>query len=384
MQKAIEAHSEVVKTQLNEVLPGVVSAQVQKAVSQLAAERAATGTDRTGLTLEQKKEFVELVKNIATGKAKANEALIPEDSARGGYLIPTETYRGILRIAESFGLVMNQATKFPMSSTELEIPAYTGSVLEGEYLGVDAAGSVTALGFEQARLIKKTWQVAFVLSNVLVANAVETLADFLMALVGEALANQVDKQALNGTGAPFVGIMQTADVATVTMGSGDVDFNDFDLEDASDMIAAVPESLLPQCVFVFHPTVWAKIRVQKDGAVYVLPQAGAASEGILRMNPTGGTLKVAGEMLGFPVFTSTHLPAFSATAVSTKFGIFGSLRAAIALGLGDGLVMEDFRSGNFGGKEVALSNQRGVVARDDHAVTIAQPGAVVTVTTAAS
>ena len=59
-----------------------------------------------------------------------------------------------------------------------------------------------------------------------------------------------------------------------------------------------------------------------------------------------------GEILGYPVHTSLHCPANSATAVSTKFIIFGNL-SAIAFGDKGGFAVEDFRSGNFGGKEIA-------------------------------
>jgi HK97 family phage major capsid protein len=390
LKQALEQHKkdvvEVIAAQLNEIVPNAVSQQVKDVVAKMSMDRAVFGKDITGLSTEEKTAFVEFAKAVAFGRTKANEALIVEDQSRGGYLVPVGVHRGILRIAEAFGVVMNQAQKFDLKGvSELDIPAYTGAVLQGEYLGVDVAGSATALAFEQAKLLKKTWQLAFAINNTLFRDAVESLADFLMTLVAEALANQVDKQGLSGTGAPYVGVLNDADVAVITMGAGNTDFEDFDLEDASDMIASVPKGARKNGVFIFSSTVWARIRVKKDGAGnYLLPQAGAPGPAVLKMFPELGGFQVEGELMGRPVFTDDNLPALSATAISTKFGIFGSLRDGLAFGDAGPLTMEEHRSGSFGGKEVALANQRGMVAKHDHAVAVSNPEAFVIIKTAAA
>ena len=89
--------------------------------------------------------------------------------------------------------------------------------------------------------------------------------------------------------------------------------------DAADTIANLEESVLEGSAWYMNRTVWAKLRTQKDSVgAFILPQAGAVSAGVLANNPTGGGIRPMGEMAGFPVFTSKHLPANSATAVSTK------------------------------------------------------------------
>ncbi|MFA5128564.1 MAG: phage major capsid protein [Patescibacteria group bacterium] len=370
---------------LKSVVGPLVAQETKSIVEKMRVERALFGHDRSGLDEEQKKKFVESVKAIALGRTKANEALIPEQDSRGGYLMPKEVANAIVRIAASVGLVLSQAAKWEMKGDELEIPNYTGSFLEGEYLGVDAEGVVTALSFGTAKLITKTWQLVFAVNKVLLAEASVNLADWLLALAAESLANMVDKQAFVGTGNPFVGLLYNDDVAVKTLASGKDTFAEFNVvEDSSAMIGDIEESVLDGAAFYMNRTVWASLRVQKDGVgKYLLDHAGAPTDAILKYNPTGGGVKPAGEILGFPVFTCRHLPLLSATAVSTKFLVFGNFKA-MAYGDKGEMEMEEHKSGSFGGKEIARSYQRALVMNHRHALVTALPAAFEVAKTAAS
>jgi len=383
-QKMAAVFDSVMEEKLKTVVGDLVASETRKIVEELRLERALTGKDRTGLTEEQKMSFVEIAKAAAGIKTKANEALIEEQDNRGGYLVPKEVAAAIVRIAASVGVTMSQAQKWALNTDELDIPAYTGAFLEGEYLGVDAAGAVTGLTFGQAKLIAKKWQLAFVTGNDLIQDASVNLADWLLALGGEALANMIDKQAFIGTSNPFVGILENADVNVFTLPTGEDTFAEFTLDDASDMIAQVEESVLDSAAFYFERTVWAKIRMKKDTAGnYVLPQAGAPSVALLANNPTGGGVKPAGEILGFPVYTIRHLPTNAQTAVSKKFCVFGNLKA-MAFGDKGELRVAQYQSGSFGGKEIALADQTGLVYKHRHALVITLPKAFVVGKTAAS
>lgn len=370
---------------LKTIVGPMVAQETKAIVEKMRVERALFGYDRSGLDEEQKKKFVECVKALVLGRTKANEALIPEQDSRGGYLMPKEVASAIVRIAASVGLVMSQAAKWDMKSDELDIPNYTGSFLEGEYLGVDAEGVVTGLSFGSAKLITKTWQLVFAVNKVLLAEASVNLADWLLALAAEALANMVDKQAFVGTGNPFVGLLYNDDVAVKTLATGKDTFQEFNVvEDSSAMIGDIEESILDGAAFYMNRTVWANHRVQKDTAgKYLLDHAGAPSEAILKFNPTGGGVKPAGEILGFPLFTVRHLPTLSATAVSTKFLVFGNFKA-MAYGDKGEMEIEEHKSGNFGGKEIARSYQRALVINHRHALVTALPAAFEVAKTAAS
>lgn len=377
----------VVDTAFEKELPGIVgpmvSQEVKGIVQQLRLEQAIYGQDKSGLDEEQKINFAKLVKTIVSG-TKANEALVPEVDSRGGYLIPKEVAKAILRIAASVGIVLSQATQWPMGSDELGIPNYTGSFLEGEYLGVDAAGDVTGLSLGEAKLIIKTWQLAFVVNKGLLADATVNLADWLLALASEALANMIDKQAFIGTGNPFVGLLYDPNVPTFTLGSSKDAFTDFNvIEDGSDVIASLEDSVDDGAAFYMHKTVWAKLRAQKDGTTgnYILPMAGAVSNAVLANYPAGGGKKPIGELLGKPVFGMRHLPDISTvTQANVPFMVYGNFKA-FAYGSRGEMTIEQFTSGSFGGKEIALANQRGLVMNDRHALVNALPDAFVVVYT---
>src|SRR5580698_1433376 len=195
----------------------------KKIVEGLRLERAIYGKDRTGLSEKAKKDFVEVAKaalsrGMVQIDTKANEALIEEQDNRGGYLVSREIADAIVRIAASVGTIMNQAAKWEMTTDELAVPNYTGAFLTGAYLGVDAPGTVTGIAFGQAQLIAKKWQLAFVVGNDLLADANVNVADWLLALGGESLANMIDYQGFVGganTGDPFLGILNYPTSTTI-------------------------------------------------------------------------------------------------------------------------------------------------------------------------
>lgn len=379
---------------IEEVLKTQVGTEVAKAskkiVEEMRMERSVFGYDRTGLTQGQKKEFAQAAKAIAFGgniATKANEEMVSEIDSRGGYLLPTEVAGAIQRIARSVGLVASRATFWPMNSDELDIPAYTGAILEGDYLGVNGAGTLTAVTFKMAKLMVKKWQLAFALGNDLLNDAPENLADWLLALAGEALANKIDKMALNGT-APFVGVLQSPDVAAVTLAAGKNTFEEYDIvRDSSTVIGSLEETVLEEACFVFHRTVWANLRTQSDDSGSFIAGAGGMSASLawlLRNDPKSPAgPRPVGNILGHDVFTNRNMPALSASAASTKFGIFGNL-SMIGVGRRGSMGMEQFKSGTFGGKEIALADQTGLVIKDRHAIVLTLPEAFVTIETNAS
>jgi len=382
--------------------------QVQKIVENLQLQRAVYGRDMTGLDKAQKVLFADTVRK-AIGfdvREKANEALIEEQDNRGGYLVSREIADAIVRIAASVGTIMSQAAKWDMTTDELGVPNYTGSFLKGGYLGVDAPGSVTGIAFGQAQLIAKKWQLAFVVGNDLLADANVNIADWLLALGGEALANMIDYQGFVGganSGDPFLGILNFPSTTTVdetgtkvtsyVLGSAQTTFSTFKLmDDSSAMIGDLEESILDGAGFYMNRTVWAKLRVEKDGnGNYILPFAGLAKpEAAVENHPGGGPIKPAGQILGYPVYTNRWLPAVGASNVngfsdtaSNNFLVFGNMRA-FAFGDKGEMRIGQFESGSFGGKEIALADQRGIVYKHRHALTLALPRAMVVAETAAS
>ena len=379
---------DAMKEKLAPYIGEVAAHTTKEIVEKLRKERAMFGEDRTGLSEKQKTDFVEVVKSVLMNvpiDVKANEALIEEQDNRGGFLVSREVANAILRIAATVGVVLSQAQKWDLKTDELGIPNYTGAFLTGQYLGVDAVGTVQGMAFGQAALVAKKWQLAFVIGNDLLADASVNLADWLLALGGEALANMIDYQAFMGNSSPFVGLLSDPNVPTFTLPTGENAFAKIDpVTDCSNIIAQLEESVLDGAAFYMHRTVWAALRAAKTTqGIPILPLAGLASPAVLSNSPTGGGPKPAGEIMGFPVFTVRHLPSISASGVSKKFIVFGNLKAT-AFGDKGEMRVEQYNSGNFGGKEIALADQRGIVYKHRHAFVNVLPQAFVSVQTASS
>jgi HK97 family phage major capsid protein len=417
-QKILESVEATVKTGFNDfmeksLIPTMEEISVKnarKVVEAIMIERFVKGRDVTGLDTEQKIGFAKQVQAVFRGnrdgalKVKANEALIEEQDNRGGYLVEPEVAAAILRIAASVGTIMKQCQQWPMKTDELGIPNYTGSFLTGSYVGVDLPGTVTGLTFGQAVLIARKWQLAFTLGNDLLADASVQLADWLMAMAGEALANMVDQQGfqggagttLNGTvvAGPFVGIMSVPGTNLYYNGnsstSGKTKFGDFNpVTDAANVVATLEESILDGASWYMHRTTWAQMAqtlASTSGIPYLFLGGFAANQSGLEKDPLGGPIKPAGHMLGFPVYTNRWLPALpsgNAVAANTPFAIFGNMKACAFGDKGDMRVAQ-FESGSFGGKEIALSDQRGIVYKHRHAFVVVLPKAFTIISTSVS
>jgi HK97 family phage major capsid protein len=394
----LESFNDFMEKSLVPKMEEVSVKNARKAVERMMIERFVKGRDITGLDEEQKKSFAKQVQSVYRGfregalKVKANEALIEEQDNRGGYLVEPEVAAAILRIAASVGTIMKQCQQWPMKTDELGIPNYTGSFLTGSYVGVDLPGTTTGLTFGQAVLIARKWQLAFTVGNDLLADASVQLADWLLAMAGEALANMIDQQGFIGgtvgtAPGPFVGILNTPNVQTYTLPSTMTTYVKFGvITDASNMIGLLEESVLDGAAFYMHRTVWAALRVQSDAVngLPILLFGGLASPATLDIDSTGGPIRPAGSILGFPVYTNRWLPSTSvATQTSTPFLIFGNMKAAAFGDKGD-LRVAQFESGSFGGKEIALSDQHGIVYKHRHAFVVVLPQAFVVAYTAAS
>lgn len=373
---------EAVAKHLPAIVGPEVSARVEDAVKNIRVEKAITGRDLTGLDDADKKAFAEDIRTIARGE---RAAYLESSDQAGGYVVPTEMHNGILRIAETVGLVARDARRWTMGSDELEIPRYTGSVMQGEFLGEDEEGDETQNDLGVARLFAKRWQNIFRLSNSLIADASVSLTDWLMAMAAEGWSYRLDREGFVGgtfAGSPFVGLLQSGDVTVQTMGSGKTGFEDLDPLEAAVAIGTIKTAALPGAAFYFHPTVWAQLKGKRDATSgeYDFRQDNMPLMSFQRENG----LNPVGMIQGYPVYTTDVLPAYSASAVSTKFGVFGNLELALAWG--DRGPMEIARStdATVGGKSLFRADQTAFRFKHRVGLTMQLPAAAVVLKTAAS
>lgn len=366
------------KENLKEIVGAEVADQVAATVSKMRLQSAIEGRDITGLDGETKLKFAQDIRSIARGE---KAAYLESSDQTGGYLVPTEVHAGILRIAETVGLITRDARRWAMGSDTLEIPRYTGDAMQGEYVGEDDEGDETQNDLGVARLNAKTWMLIFRIGNTLLADANVNVSDWLMAMAAEGLAYRIDREGFVGgtfAGSPFVGLLSSADVTVQTLGSGATGFEDFSLVEASTAIGNLPTSALNDAAFYFHRSVWAQLRARSTSGIFEYGQTNLA-----RFQKENG-IQAVGEILGYPVYTTDVLPAYSTSAVSTKFGVFGNLKQALAWGDRGPMEVAKSDSATVGGKSVFRANQTALRFTHRNSVVIQLPEAAVVLKTAAS
>lgn len=371
---------ESISANIKDILDGEIASRVETTVKKMRADRDLNGKDFSGVSDDEKISFVKDLKSIARGE---KAALLENNDTTGGYLVPSEVYAGIKRIAETVGLVARDATFFPMSSDTLDIPRYTGSALQGEYIGEDSEADETGVSFEDARLLAKTWILVIRVGNTLINDANVDVADWLMGLAAEGMAYRLDREGFIGgtfAGSPFVGLLGSSEVTLHTMAAGSTSFDDFGIVEASDAIGALPTSSLNDAGFYFNRTVWAKIRSRSTSGVF---EFGQYQPMLATLRKENG-IQPVGEILGYPVYTTDVLPAFSASAISTKFGVFANLKQALYVGDKGPMEVAKSDSATVGGKSLFLANQIALRFIHRHAITVGLPSAAVVIKTPAA
>lgn len=369
---------EGLKTIVADEISPMVAEKVANAVAESRARDVVEG--RQSLSRDEKELFANDIKNIAFGQ---KSAYLTVNDQTGGYLVPTEVHSEIMRIGETTGLVLRDARNFGM--TDVEIPTYTGDALQGSYVGEDSAGSESQQDIGQAKLKAAEWMNIVRLSNKLIKKANVNVAEWLMALVAEGLAYRFDREGFMGgtyAGSPFVGLLASSNVTSQTLASTKTGFEDFDFTEASIAAGSIPTAAAQGSAFYFHRTVWAQIKAKKD-STSGLYEFNQNNSNLMSLRRDFG-IQPVGEIDGYPVYTTDVLPAYSASAVSTKFGVFGNLKLALAYGE-DG-PMETLRSENavVNGVSTFERNQTAMRFTHSHSIVEMLPAAAVVFKTAAS
>lgn len=366
---------EGIKTAVADVAGPLLAEKAAEIIKEARARDVIEG--RQSLGREEKEMFINDIKAIAFPNSEQKAAYLTVNDQTGGYLIPTEVHNEIMRIGETTGLIMRDARNFGV--TDIELPTYTGATMQGSYVGEDEAGDESQNDIGVARLKAADWMNIVRLSNKLVKKANVNIAEWLMALVAEGLAYRFDREGFMGgtfAGSPFVGLLASSNVTTQTMGSGKTGFEDFDFAEAVTATGSIPTAVVGGAGFYFHRTVWAQIKAKKDvtSGLYEFSQN---NSNLMALRRAFG-IQPVGEIDGYPVFTTDVLPAYSASASGTKFGVFANLKVALAYG--ENGPMETLRSENAVVNGVSTFERNQIAMRFTHSHAISEmlpAGAVV-------
>lgn len=339
-----------------------------------------TFDERGRMTSEAKVKIVDFFKKVYSRDYSGLKAMNEGSGSSGGFLVPEEFRIEIQRIMEECGLVRAFAKKWPMKRDKLSVPTLATSVIV-YWPGEGNAGTQSQPVLGNVELNSETMVGLTVMTEELLEDADTDVVNNLAELFAEAFACEEDKQGLVGTGTPFSGVLNDANVNLVTMATGKDTFAEADLDDYRDLITKVKASVLPNSAFYMHREVWALVQKLKENSQHVVsfqnpivPMGNPPSEG---QGP-----KIHGYLWGYPVYLSDQMPSVS--AVSTRFVIFGSLQKGLFFGDRKQMTVKMSDSATVGSNNVFEENSQAVRFTERIALVVALPKAFSVLKTAAA
>lgn len=308
------------------------------------------------------------------------KAMSEGTGSAGGFIVPEEFTAEVYRIVEDFGLVPKMATRITMGTDTMNIPTLASSV-SITYPGEAVAGTQSQPVLAQVQLLAKTCIGLTAMSNELLADANVSVVDLLATLFAEAIAGEVDSQALVGTGSPFTGVLGNASVNIVTMATGQSTFSLVTLADLRDLIAQIKPWALQGAGYVMHRSVWSIIQKLRTGGTNSGDFFGASTNPVIVGATQGFPSATAGFLWGYPVYLSDKMP--TTTGVSTKFVMFGNLKH-VFYGVRQEIAVDTFNSGTVGSINLIDQNMSGVRVIARHAIAVGLPTAFAVLRTSAS
>lgn len=283
-------------------------AETQAVLERVKAHRAAAIMETSE---EKAHQLYEAIGRSMHAAYKASPSLVEkadlqEDTAtEGGYLIPTEQAREILRVAKDGGWALSQCRTVPMISKTLTFPvenAGVSSTIIAEEGNIET-GAESSPTFTQATVTAKKFCQWTAVSEELEEDEFIGLGGYLATIMGEAYARQVDNQVASGdgTGVNFTGILSAGSVNELgTVGT-------LAWDDLVDLEAEITPIAQQGARFVLNQVNLARIKKLKDSSNMPIWQP-----------PVGGA---PATILGYPYSVDTQM---ANTAI-----IFGDLRRVV-------------------------------------------------------
>lgn len=341
---------------------------------------------------EQSRHFGLIALGFLAGRESARKLLIDEGvevkamgestEAGGGFIAPEAFSDELIRNIELYGVFRRNARVVPMSRDTQSWPKRTGGLT---VYNPAEAGTITAsdLTFSNVSLTAKKFAVLAAFSTELEEDAAIALGELLAEEIALAFATKEDVCGFAGTGAAatyfgITGVLNHASTVNQACASTDTTFTKgLAWKYLSGAIGQLVEWALMDARYYMHRTnFWS----------YVVGQVDSSGNPIVKfsypaMPAAGVPVQLGGVtplILGFPVELTSALPASSATAISTAYWLFGSLRRGWFLGDRRQIRVERSREAYF------TTDQVGVRGTERIDIAAADATAMVKTTTAAS
>lgn len=287
-----------------------------------------------------------------------SKALSEGSTTAGGFLVPDEFMMEIQRLAPLYGVIRRNARILPMATDTLNIPAAGGTDQTASWTNEAAQIVNTEPNFRQLTLTINKLAAIDSMSNELLADSSVGVIEYLATLIAEQFGKAEDQQGFNGTGSPFVGVLQATGVPSSTHAGGAVALSYTDLIKATGKLYT---NARDNAKFYFHRSVVANIKG-------LITTAGAPIFGATANPPQVG---------GYPIEETEILFSDTQAVTGTAYGIFGNLRRAVIMGERGSMVMDISREATVGSNNLWEKDMSALRIIERVALGVALPSAVV-------
>jgi len=296
---------------------------------------------------------VEAIKEAQGASTKAMGELT---GASGGFLVPEELIAEIWRIQGLQGLARAQARIVSMGRETLNINRI-GTNVTSYWAGHTVAMTESSPTIEQITLIAESLTGMAMFENELLADEDANLVSEVTTLFAEVMATEEDDQMFNGTGAPFVGIFNDADVTVIDMTTADNTFEELIPSDLRKLLYSISSKALKNAAFYMSPYAWHIIQTLTQDSKYMSTFANPMmSKGAWKPEQI---TDAAGTIWGYPVFLTDVLPGSADTAASTKWIVFGNMKYFV-MGERSGMEAKVSTEGYVGSTSLFETNQSAI------------------------
>jgi len=266
--------------------------------------RAVMKKDRTGVEKISKeiKTFQSAMEPIMHLGPSTDE--IDEDYSQGGYLVPQLLTSEILRFAEEGGVARREFNYLPFNGPGNS--RYLHTLLTSVTVSwIDEAEEKPKTKPTTSRIEQTLSKLAamVIFTEELLEDAAIDWVAYCSPLFGEAIAAEEDNQFFSGTGAPWTGIINNANVVGVALAAG-VGPLEMRPEVLLGMPLAIPSTAVPGAKYYMHRSVFAAICARRSDAV----SANDVKGNYLVQQPLNGA---PGSLWGYPVVLVEAMPSLT-------------------------------------------------------------------------
>ncbi len=300
------------KKLLSEVKEGVKAEVVEELKKELPVRKDIFGGDNHQTEeKEQKENAAKYIRALYAKDFATVKALSEGTSADGGYLVPTYLASEIVRVAGVYGVARRDSRIWPMVGAKQDVPS--ADSVTAYRVGEKSKITSSQPTFSKVSLQLQKLATLIPMSNDLLKDANQDVADLLARLSAEALAKKEDEWAFLGLSAGE-GLFQDTNVNVVTLGSGDTTYAKADFDDLLDLMGQISEGALSGAKWYMSFSMFIALRKNKYAsgtASYILQEPGAG---------------VPASIWGYPVEFVSVMPRTSdGSQASKKFLAFGNL-----------------------------------------------------------